>query len=144
MNEAHRTLAGPLGRVPSGLFILTARREAVETGMLASWVQQCAFDPPLIVASLRRDRTLKDWLARGDAFVINILDDSQTDMIAFFGRGVTPAENALSDLPLERTAEGIAILTDTLACLECRLESSAPAGDHDIVIGRVVCGGMSN
>jgi flavin reductase (DIM6/NTAB) family NADH-FMN oxidoreductase RutF len=136
--------AAALGRIPSGLFILTARRGTEETGMLASWVQQCAFDPPLIVVALRRGRTLKDWLAAGDAFVVNILDDSQTDMIAYFGRGVTPAENALNELPLERTPDGTAILSETLAFLDCRVESSILTGDHDLVVCRVVGGRMLN
>ena len=30
-----------LGRIPSGLFVLTLRHGGRETGMLASWVQQC-------------------------------------------------------------------------------------------------------
>ena len=45
-------LAAALGRVPSGLVVLTARHGARETGMLASWVQQCSFDPPQVEAHL--------------------------------------------------------------------------------------------
>jgi len=39
-------LAAALGKVPSGLFVLTAKQGDAETAMLASWVQQCSFDPP--------------------------------------------------------------------------------------------------
>src|SRR5262249_14596361 len=35
-------LAAALGRVPSGLAILTIRNGDQETGMLVSWVQQCS------------------------------------------------------------------------------------------------------
>ncbi len=43
MNDATASdsLAAALGRIPSGLFVLTAGSGATETGMLASWVQQC-------------------------------------------------------------------------------------------------------
>ena len=52
-----------LGRIPSGLFVVTVCRGDVETGMLASWVQQCSFEPPqLDRLSVRRDRTVNDWL----------------------------------------------------------------------------------
>ena len=56
-----------LGRVPSGLFILTARVGDRETGMLASWVQQCSFDPPQVSAAFARDRWVLDWLTDGAA-----------------------------------------------------------------------------
>ncbi|NIQ04128.1 MAG: flavin reductase, partial [Nitrospinaceae bacterium] len=32
-----------LGRVPSGLFVLTAKCEDREDAVLASWVNQCSF-----------------------------------------------------------------------------------------------------
>ena len=89
MKDPERQLAAALGRVPSGLFVVTLKRAEIETGMLASWVQQCAFEPPQISIALQRDRPIIAWLTQGAAFTLNILDDSQTDMIAHFGRGLT-------------------------------------------------------
>ena len=64
MTASH--IASVLGRLPSGLFILTARRGADETGMLASWIMQAGFDPPMItVAALHKDRLLARWLTDG-------------------------------------------------------------------------------
>jgi flavin reductase (DIM6/NTAB) family NADH-FMN oxidoreductase RutF len=62
MSDTDKPWAAALGRIPSGLFILTARRGTLETGMLASWVQQCSFDPPLVMAAIRRGRILESWL----------------------------------------------------------------------------------
>src|SRR5438270_7902044 len=103
MSDSDKQWVAALGRIPSGLFILTARRGVQETGMLASWVQQCSFDPPLVMAAIRRGRLLESWLGTGDSFVLNILDDNQTDMIAFFGRGVEPGDDVFEALALERT-----------------------------------------
>ena len=50
--------AAALGRIPSGLFVLTARNGERETGMLASWVQQCSFTPPCVSVALRKGREL--------------------------------------------------------------------------------------
>src|SRR5882672_4348244 len=36
-SEGHKQLAAALGRIPSGLFVLTFRQGEIETGMLASW-----------------------------------------------------------------------------------------------------------
>ena len=85
--EVNRELAAALGRVPSGLFVLTAKNGRRETGMLASWVQQCSFDPPQVSVCIRRDREIVPLLGDGTAFTLNILEASQTDMIVHFGRG---------------------------------------------------------
>src|SRR2546423_11297886 len=89
------------GRVPSGLFILTIRHGDAETGMLASWVQQCSFDPPQITVAVKRERDVWAWLDDGAAFTLNILDDSQTDMIGHFGRGFALNEPAFNGLALD-------------------------------------------
>jgi flavin reductase (DIM6/NTAB) family NADH-FMN oxidoreductase RutF len=142
MSDSDKQWVAALGRIPSGLFILTARRGVQETGMLASWVQQCSFDPPLAMAAIRRGRVLEAWLHPGDRFVLNILDDSQTDMIVYFGRGIAPGENVFSSLALERTADGTAVLSESLAFLDCVVEAVYPSGDHEIMVGRVAGGRM--
>src|SRR5438105_13659351 len=144
MNEAHRTLAGPLGRIPSGLFILTARRGAVETGMLTSWVQQCAFDPPHICVALQRDRPIIAWLTEGAAFTLNILDDSQTDMIAHFGRGFALDEPAFEGLDVERPESSGPVLVEALAYIVCRIPGRYSAGDHELFLAEVVGGRVLN
>ncbi len=132
--------ASALGRIASGLYILTARQESAETGMLASWVQQCSFDPPLITLALKRGRGLASWLQSGATFVVNILDDSQTDLISHFGRGFAPGENAFDGLAVNRTLASAPVLPECLAFLECRIEQSFPAGDHDLFLARIVAG----
>jgi flavin reductase (DIM6/NTAB) family NADH-FMN oxidoreductase RutF len=142
MTEQSKQLAAALGRVPSGLFILTARRGEAETGMLASWVQQCAFEPPYISLAIQRDRPLREWLNEGSLFLVNILDDSQTDMIVHFGRGFQPDEPAFSGIELQRSPSGAAVLADALAYLECRVAGRCPVGDHDLFLGEVIGGQM--
>ena len=136
--------AAALGRIPSGLFVVTARRGEVETGMLASWVQQCSFEPPQITLAIKRGRDLGAWLAEGVPFAVNILDDSQTDMIGHFGRGFTLSEPAFEGLAVERSPAGAVVLREALAYLECRVQSFLPAGDHDLFIALVVGGRLLN
>ena len=50
------SLAAALGRIPSGLFVLTVRHGGRELGMLASWVQQCSFEPPQISLAINKER----------------------------------------------------------------------------------------
>src|SRR6266853_6640273 len=94
--DPHKNLASALGRIPSGLFILTLARDGVETGMLASWVQQCSFEPPQVSVAIRRDREIVALLGEGAAFTLNILEAAQTDMIVHFGRGFSLAQDAFT------------------------------------------------
>jgi flavin reductase (DIM6/NTAB) family NADH-FMN oxidoreductase RutF len=140
--EAKKGLAAALGRIPSGIFVLTARRGKEETGLLASWVQQCSFEPPLVTVAIKRGRFLGEWLLGGAAFTLNILDETQTDMIGHFGRGFEQGEPAFTDIDAEHRPAQAAILREALAHLDCRLVSRHPGGDHDILVCEVVHGAM--
>ena len=135
-----QALAAALGRVPSGLFVLTVRQSDQETGMLASWVQQCSFDPPRISVAVQRGRFVHGLLADGAAFAVNILASGQTDLLKHFGKGFGPDEPAFTGLATERTSGGVPVLTAALAHLDCRVTSRFGAGDHELVIGEVVGG----
>ena len=133
-----------LGKVPSGLFVLTLRQGSGEAGLLASWVQQCSFEPPQVSVALKRGREVGAWLGDGAAFVLNVLDDAQTDMIAHFGRGFALDQPAFEDVEVQRPEGGAPILAEALAYLECRVVDRYEAGDHDLVVAWVVGGQVLN
>ena len=141
-NERHKQMTAALGRIPSGLFVLTVRHGEAETGMLASWVQQCSFEPPQISIALKSDRPVWAWLSDGAPFTLNILDDSQTDIVGHFGRGFALQEFAFTGLTVERPNGAAPVLNEALAYLECRVAGRVSAGDHDLLIGLVVGGAM--
>lgn len=138
--EPQKQMAAALGRVPSGLFILTARHAQSETGMLVSWVQQCSFEPPLLSIALQSKRDIVSWLKDGASFTLNILDATQTDMIAHFGKGFATGQPAFEGLDIERFEAGNVVLSEALAYLDCLVHGRFAAGDHDLVLGRVVAG----
>jgi flavin reductase (DIM6/NTAB) family NADH-FMN oxidoreductase RutF len=135
-----QSLAAALGRVPSGLFILAVGHGGHETGMLASWVQQCSFDPPQISLAVKPGRFAADLLIDKAAFVVNILAAGQNDLLKHFGKGFGPSEPAFTGLDVYPTAEGVPVLRAALAHLDCRVAGRHSGGDHDLVIGRVVGG----
>ena len=140
--DPHKSLAAALGRIASGLFILTARRGEAATGMLASWVQQCSFQPPLVSVAVQGERAIGTWLPVGAGFTLNILDDTQTDMIVHFGKGFKPGEPAFQGLEVSPLENAGPVLRDALAYLECRVAARHSTGDHDLVVGQVVRGEM--
>jgi flavin reductase (DIM6/NTAB) family NADH-FMN oxidoreductase RutF len=146
MTDADRSksLAAALGRIPSGLFILTARQGQAETGMLASWVQQCAFQPPRLSVAIKEKREVNAWLTPGSVFVLNILEEYQTDLVAHFGKGFNLGEPAFTGLEVQRPEGGPPVIDEALAYLRCTVVERFPVGDHDLLIGEVAGGAMLN
>jgi flavin reductase (DIM6/NTAB) family NADH-FMN oxidoreductase RutF len=133
-----------LGKIPSGLFIITWRHEGGDRGMLASWVMQAAFTPPAVTVAVAASRDLLATIAAGTQFVVNILGESQRSLLARFGRPAGPGEDPFAGLALARTASGAAALTAATGWLECRGVTQATAGDHVIVVAEVMHAGSGS
>lgn len=141
-NDPHKNMAAALGRIPSGVFVLTVARDGVETGMLASWVQQCSFHPPMVSFLVQRGRPISDLLPREGPFTLNILESAQTDMIAHFGKGFSLEENAFKDLDVERMAEYGPILKEAHAFLHGKVLERLGVGDHELFLAEVQAGSL--
>jgi flavin reductase (DIM6/NTAB) family NADH-FMN oxidoreductase RutF len=136
------TALAALGRVPSGLFVLTARHGKQETGMLASWVQQCSFDPPRVSAAFAKDRWVLDWLAPGSALTVNVLAEGQKQLLSHFGKGFGTGEPAFEGLEVIREKDVAPALKDAHAYLACKVEHQHDAGDHVLVVATVTAGAV--
>ncbi len=135
-------IATMLGRIPSGLFVLTARSPSgEETGMLASWVQQAGFEPPSLTVGINAKRYLKDWLVPGASVALSQLGETQKSLLAHFGKGFEPDEPAFNGLETLKTPAGLTALSDSLGWIEGQVEGVLPAGDHDVVLIQVTAGG---
>lgn len=143
MDESTRESVGAaLGKVASGIVILTARRGEQETGMLASWVQQAAFEPPMISVVIKNGRYIADWIRESGVLAVNILGEGQKQYLAHFGKGFEPGQPAFEGLEIERRATGVPILADALSYLDCRFSDSMAAGDHTVFLAEIVDGAL--
>jgi flavin reductase (DIM6/NTAB) family NADH-FMN oxidoreductase RutF len=142
MGEPDPGLAAALGRIPSGVSVLTARRGCQSTGMLTSWVQQCAFEPPHVSVAIKQGRPMNSWLTNGTRFILNVLAESHKNLVAHFGRGFSLETPAFDGLELGCSASNQPILQQALAYLECEVTTRVAVGDHDMLLARIVAGAM--
>jgi flavin reductase (DIM6/NTAB) family NADH-FMN oxidoreductase RutF len=140
----NHTLSAALGRIPSGLFILTVRHGSKETGMLASWVQQCSFDPPRLTMAIRKGRDVLDWLTDGASFVLNVLPEGGKTLIAHFGKGFELGQPAFEGIKLAKERDSAPVLAAAHAYLGCRVVDRVDAGDHMVLIADVRTGAVLN
>ena len=137
-------LGQALGRVPSGLYILTVRHDGKSTGMLASWVQQAGFDPPMVTVAVNADRFVGDWIERSGRFALNQIATGSKALIRHFGRGFAADAPAFEGLapPDEEMARGGPILEGAMAFLDAEVVGRLAGGDHHVFLARIVAGGV--
>ena len=135
-------IAAVLGRTPSGVYILTAGDQSGhETGMLASWVQQASFSPPMVSVAVNQKRYLNEWLKTSPKIVLNLVGANQVQFLKHFGRGFEPDEPAFEGIKLSRGSTGLPILADALGYLEGPIAGQTEAGDHIIYLMEIESAG---
>jgi flavin reductase (DIM6/NTAB) family NADH-FMN oxidoreductase RutF len=135
-------LAQALGRVPSGLFILTVRGEGRDTGALVSWVQQAGFHPPMLTVALRSDRLAAVWVKASGRFTLNQIPAGHKHLLRHFGRGFGPDEPAFNGMEITHEASGGPVLADALGFLDMEVSAHLDSGDHRLFLARVTDGAL--
>jgi flavin reductase (DIM6/NTAB) family NADH-FMN oxidoreductase RutF len=138
------TLATVLGRIPSGLFVVTWRESGHDRGMLASWVMQAGFQPPTITVAVGTSRGLLAALGDRTPFVVNVLGESQRPLLARFGRPAGPGDDPFAGLAVNRAPCGAASIADAVGWLECHATAQVDAGDHAVVVATVTAAGAGS
>ncbi len=126
-----------LGRIASGLFVVTAKCEDKEDAVLASWVNQCSFDPPAVTIALGVMRAARLLVEGSGAFIVNVLPKDDMTLLKHFSR---PPEDIFKGVKTHKGLEGIRILNDAVAYLECEVVQAMQAGDHVLYVGEIVGG----
>ncbi|MCX7702462.1 MAG: flavin reductase family protein [Gemmataceae bacterium] len=135
-------LAAALGRIPSGLFVVTCRRDNEESAFLASWIQQCSFDPPMLSLAVRRGRPIGEWLRAGTPFSVHILSVGQRELLSHFGKGLPLDQLPRHEERVQRQSGQAPLLTEALAVLHCTPTEIFDSGDHHLVLARITEGAL--
>lgn len=139
MQESREAIGAAIGRIPSGCSILTVAHGEQSTGMLVSWVQQAAFDPPSITVCIKQGRPVAGLIDQAKRFLLNVIGEDTGPLFKHFGKGFALEENAFADVPVKQTEFGPAI-ESCIAFLGCRVKDKVSVGDHDLYIAEVVAG----
>ncbi|MBE9112694.1 diflavin flavoprotein [Nodosilinea sp. LEGE 07298] len=123
-----------LGRLSTGLYIVTTKKGAVSSAMLASWVIQASVQPPGIAMAVSKDRAIESLLHGGDTFVLNVLEEGHYQrLMKHFLKRFPPGGDRFEGVATYAAANGSPILAEALAYLECTVNRRIEAGDHWVV-----------
>lgn len=132
----HQALKEAMGCFATGITVVTTHFEDGDYGMTCNSFNTVSLEPPLVLWSVRRAASSHEAFLRGDGYTVSILAADQEDVAHRFTRG-TPAER-FAGLPVERLPSGRLVIEGAVAWFDCVLENAVEAGDHDILIGRVL------
>ncbi|MEE4362649.1 MAG: flavin reductase family protein [Desulfotignum sp.] len=124
------------GQMTYGIYVLTTVMDDTVNGMIASWVSQVSYDPPLIMAAVHPNRYSHDMIVNSRAFGLHIIDQSQKALLGRF-KGPDPGEK-FSGMDWKPGKTGVPILKDCLAWFELQMIHHHQPGNHSLFIGTVV------
>jgi len=134
-----------LGRISSGLYIITAQKGDVSSAMLASWVSQASFQPLGFTVAVAKDRAIESLMQMGDTFVLNILEEGNyATLMKHFLKRFPPGGDRFAGIRTRPAQNGSPILGDALAYLECTVASRMEVSDHWLVYCTVEDGKVSD
>ena len=124
-----------MGHFCTGVTVVAGVDGAEPVGMACQSFASLSLSPPLVLFCPAR--TSRTWarIARSGRFCVNVLAADQQDVSAVFGR---PGEAKFRGLDWSRSPTGSPVLDGVLTWVDCAVDEVHPAGDHDVVVGRVV------
>lgn len=133
-----------LGRISSGLYIITAKKGEITGAMLASWVSQASFEPLGLTIAVAKDRAIESLMQVGDRFVLNVLEEGNYQgLMKHFLKRFPPGADRFAGVKTQPVENGSPILTDALAFMECEVASRMECSDHWLVYSTVNNGRVS-
>jgi flavin reductase (DIM6/NTAB) family NADH-FMN oxidoreductase RutF len=141
MNEDAKKTA--LRMIPYGLYVLTAESSSgAVAAATVNWVSQASFAPPLVVLGVKADSGAHAMIQETSKFALNVLGKGQQAMAFNFFKSHERDGNTVGGEPFEMSPNGVPILLNTPAWVECKLVDTIARGDHTIFVGEVTDAGV--
>lgn len=137
---ANREFRAAAGRFATGVTVLTALRGDAGRGMTANSFASVSLDPPLVLVCLRTDSEMCQLIPDLGAFAVSVLAEDQRRTAAYFADPTRPSGPAQFDAVDWTPAphSGAPLLIGALAWFDCEVQELVAAGDHLVLLGRVL------
>lgn len=134
-----RWLRNVLGCFATGVAVVTVAGELGPVGVTANSFTSVSLVPPLVLFCVANSSRSLEPIKRAKAFAVNILGKDQERVSRTFAAKI---DNRFAEVATRMDTTGSPVLADALAFLDCEVAESFERGDHLIVLGEVVSGGV--
>ena len=137
MSSTPSPLALALGRIPTGLYVVTTLREGRPIGFVGSFVMQVGLQPPVVSVAVARGREHLEAIRAQGRFALSILDGASQGLMGAFFKRHEPGTSPFDGIEHGRSPAGLPVLTGALAWVECALRGEHELEDHVVLFGTV-------
>lgn len=131
-----RAFRNALGSFPTGVAVITTRASAeYHLGITVNSFTSVSLDPPLVLWCMDKKSDRYHAFTNAASYTVSILGTEHQEVSS---RLAKQGSHSLDGIALADTELGPPALADALAVFECSAEQVHEAGDHAILIGRVV------
>lgn len=131
-----RAFRNALGEFATGVAaVTTVVNGQSPIGITVNSFSSVSLDPPLILWCLDKKSDTADVFGACGGFTVNVLNGSQQDLSNRLSR---PGDHGLQGIATSQGVNGVPRIDEALASFECEVETRHDAGDHIIMIGRVL------
>ena len=124
-----------LGHFATGIAVVTGIADGTPAGLTCQSFVSLSLEPGLVAFCPSKRSISWRRIDQSGAFCANILTEDQEDLSRVFA---TSGRDKFAGVGWRPGETGSPILADVLAWVDCRIAARHDAGDHHIVIGRVV------
>jgi flavin reductase (DIM6/NTAB) family NADH-FMN oxidoreductase RutF len=130
------SIAALFQRLTQGVYVVGVAHWEVRNAFTAAWVMQVSFDPLLLALSINPHHS--SWALRAAGVQRQRSEEGPVELAAHYGGRARPDKLALMEWTTGRI--GVPLLLESLAWFECQVVGEHPAGDHVLVLGKVIDG----
>ena len=124
-----------LGHFATGVTVITAVDADEPVGFTCQSFSSLSLDPPLVSVAPQRTSTTWPRIRHAGRFCANILVQGQEELGRRFARTGT---DEFAGVRWTTSPSGCPVLEDALAWIDCEVLREVDAGDHLLVLGRVL------
>ncbi len=126
-----------LGHFPTGVTVVTSAGEPGSgrpVGIAIGSFASISLDPPLVGFFLGTQSGSWPAMEASGHFCVNVLSADQQELC---GLMASRSESKFDGIEVQTAASGAPILPDVVAVIDCSIHQVVPAGDHNLIVGRV-------
>jgi flavin reductase (DIM6/NTAB) family NADH-FMN oxidoreductase RutF len=131
-----RLLRDAMSHFATGVTVVTTHFEGQDFGMTCNSFSTVSLEPALVLWSIRKESLSHIAFTQSGGYMVSVLASNQQAVAMQFTHG-TQADR-FHNVPVERSPSQNPRVSGAVAWFDCQLEQVVTAGDHDILIGRVV------
>jgi flavin reductase (DIM6/NTAB) family NADH-FMN oxidoreductase RutF len=132
-----------LSKIPYGLFIVGSKRRESVSAIIANWITQVSFEPPLIAFAVEFDSNTHHFIDESKYFSLNMLPVGSKVFAKAFLKKTRHIGSTINEKEFTISKHGLPFLRDASDSLECKVVDSTRVGDHVLFVGEVI-DGVSN